>query len=220
MDIIPDYFEATGATAADAVILAAGDFPTHRVPLAVLSEAAEGCIICCDGAADRLLAEGIMPMAVVGDGDSISPEARERLADCLHIESEQETNDLSKAVRYAVSQGMHRLNIVGATGRREDHTLGNISLLADYMDIGLEVKMWTDYGVFSPATGRRTFSSRAGQQLSIFCLDTEPLTLRGVRWPLDRRSIRRWWEATLNEALADSFETETAGRIIVFRTYT
>lgn len=219
MDNLPDYFEAKEALQADAVVLAAGDFPTHSAPLSLLSKAADR-IICCDGAADRLLQEGFIPMAVVGDGDSISPEARRQLADRLWIETEQDTNDLSKAVRYAVGRGMSRLMIVGATGRREDHTLGNISLLADYMDRSIDVEMWTDYGVFTPSTGRRTFTSHTGQQLSIFCMDTKPLTLHNVRWPLDRQPITGWWQATLNEALADTFLTETAGRIVVFRTYT
>ena len=218
MDIIPHYSEVLSSSRANAVILAAGDFPTHPIPLEILTKAADR-IICCDGAADRLLVAGFMPMAVVGDGDSISPEARERLSDRLHIESEQETNDLSKAVRYAVRLGIHRLLILGATGRREDHTLGNISLLASYQDYGLEVEMWTDYGIFTPATGRQTFASHAGQQLSVFCLDDAPLTLLDVRWPLEARSITRWWQATLNEALTDTFRIETRGRIIVFRTY-
>ena len=218
MDIIPDFSEVQSTLRADAVILAAGDFPTHPIPLGMLTKAADR-IICCDGAADRLLAAGFTPMAVVGDGDSISPEARERLSDRLHIESEQETNDLSKAVRYAVRQGMHRLLILGATGRREDHTLGNISLLADYQARGLDVEMWTDYGVFTPATGCQTFASRAGQQVSVFCLDDAPLTLRDVRWPLEGRRITRWWQATLNKALTDTFRIETRGRVIVFRTY-
>ena len=218
MDIIPDFSEVQSTLRADAVILAAGDFPTHPIPLGMLTKAADR-IICCDGAADRLLAAGFTPMAVVGDGDSISPEARERLSDRLHIESEQETNDLSKAVRYAVRQGMHRLLILGATGRREDHTLGNISLLADYQARGLDVEMWTDYGVFTPATGCQTFASRAGQQFSVFCLDDAPLTLRDVRWPLEGRRITRWWQATLNKALTDTFRIETRGRVIVFRTY-
>ena len=219
MDILLDFSGPQNASETDAVILAAGDFPTHPIPLGLLARAAEGRIICCDGAADRLLREGFTPLAVVGDGDSISPEARRRLSDRLHIESEQDTNDLSKAVRYAVSQGMRRLTILGATGRREDHTLGNISLLADYQARGLDVEMWTDYGVFTPATGCQTFASRAGQQVSVFCLDDAPLTLRDVRWPLEGRRITRWWQATLNEALTDTFRIETRGRIIVFRTY-
>jgi len=62
-------------------------------------------------------------------------------------------------------------------------------------------------------------ASYACQQLAVCCLDDAPLTLRDVRWPLEGRRITRWWQATLNEALTDTFRIETRGRIIVFRTY-
>ena len=135
----------------DAVIVAAGDFPSHPAAYGAI-ERFRDRIICCDGAADALLRAGFMPLAVAGDGDSISETARDKVADRLHLESEQETNDLTKAVRYALKQGHRRLLIVGATGKREDHTLGNISLLADYMDKAT-VEMRTDYGIFTPTTG-------------------------------------------------------------------
>ena len=201
----------------DAVIVAAGDFPSHPAAYGAI-ERFRDRIICCDGAADALLRAGFMPLAVAGDGDSISETARDKVADRLHLESEQETNDLTKAVRYALKQGHRRLLIVGATGKREDHTLGNISLLADYMDKAT-VEMRTDYGIFTPTTGHTSFASYTGQQISVFCVDSEPLTLRNVRWPLTRQRITRWWQGTLNEALSDQFEVETEGKVIVFRAY-
>jgi len=57
--------------------------------------------------------------------------------------------------------------IVGATGKREDHTLGNISLLADYMKTA-KVVMVTDYGIFTPMQGITEFTSHKGQQVSLF----------------------------------------------------
>ena len=102
----------------DAVILAAGDYPTATQPLAILRNAKY--VVCCDGAADRYIARGNTPDAIVGDGDSISPDNREKYARILHIVNEQESNDQTKAVRFLVSQGKRRIAIVGATGRRED----------------------------------------------------------------------------------------------------
>ena len=74
----------------DAVILANGLFPTAAVPLRLLREAR--CVVCCDGAACH------WPQcdAVVGDGDSVPEELRNRL---IQID-EQEDNDLTKATRY------------------------------------------------------------------------------------------------------------------------
>ncbi|MDR0795802.1 MAG: thiamine diphosphokinase [Tannerella sp.] len=205
------------STDADAVILAAGGFPSHRVPLLALEHYRDR-IICCDGAADALLQAGFYPEMVIGDGDSISPGAYNKVSDRFICETEQETNDLTKAVLYAVSRNYTRLLILGATGLREDHTLGNISLLADYMDQAV-VGMLTDYGVLTPAGGNMVFPAYPGQPISVFCMDQSPLTMRGLKWPVENRIINRWWEATLNEAISDLFEIETTGKVIVFQGY-
>ena len=202
---------------ADTVILAAGNFPSHVIPLQVLEQYRD-CIICCDGAADILLYAGFCPKVVIGDGDSLSQDTYQRLSDRFICNLDQETNDLTKAFHYALSLHHNHLLILGATGKREDHTLGNISLLADYMDYA-KVYMLTDHGVLIPAKGNTVFASYHGQQISVFCMDQYPLTLRGLKWPVENRSINRWWEATLNEALSDRFEVETDGKVVIFQKY-
>ena len=211
------HFDQQTTDGANAVILAAGDFPSHPVTLQVLEHYRDH-IICCDGAADALLHAGFDPEAVIGDGDSLSQDTYQKLTDRFIYIAEQETNDLTKAFHYAVSRNYNRLLILGATGKREDHTLGNISLLADYMDHAA-VCLLTDYGILIPATGNAVFASYPGQQISVFCMDRRPLTLRGLKWPVENRIINRWWEATLNEALSDRFEIETTGKVVVFQKY-
>ena len=202
---------------ADAVILAAGEFPSHPIPLQTLKQYCDR-IICCDGAADALIQAGFYPEIVIGDGDSISPETHKALSGRMIHDNNQETNDLTKAFRYAVSRNYKRIVILGATGKREDHTLGNISLLADYMDHA-EVRMLTNYGMIIPVSGNAILTSYPSQQISIFCMDQFPLTLNGLKWPVENCIINRWWEATLNEALSNRFEIETNGKVIVFQCY-
>ncbi|MDR3266840.1 MAG: thiamine diphosphokinase [Tannerella sp.] len=201
----------------DAVILAAGDFPEHEIPVSVLEKNREN-IISCDSAADELLKRGYMPKFGIGDGDSMSPVAKNLLADRLIIESEQENNDLTKAVKFAVSLSMKKIAILGATGKREDHTLGNIGLLADYMDIA-DVVMFTDYGCFFPIAGNRTIRANLGQQISFFCMDAAPLTVRGVKWLIEDRILTRWWQGTLNEVIEKNVEIETQRKVVVFLKY-
>ena len=81
------------------VILAAGDFPTHVLPLHILRTAEN--LIVCDGALEDLLEYDIEPTAVVGDGDSLSEELKQRYAHIYHPISEQEFNDLTKATLFA-----------------------------------------------------------------------------------------------------------------------
>ena len=117
------------------VILANGTPPTHLVPLRFFREADR--LIACDGAWRKALDLGRSPDAVVGDGDSLGEEGRAALAQRgipFIGEVEQETNDLCKAFRHAVATGAEGdvFVILGATGLREDHTLGNIFHLLDF----------------------------------------------------------------------------------------
>lgn len=107
-------------------------------------------VIACDGAIEALDKAGITPAAIVGDLDSIPSCFRERYADRIHIVEDQEINDLTKSVRFAHRSGEQEVLILGATGLREDHTLGNISLLMDYARLFRRIEMLSDYGIFTP----------------------------------------------------------------------
>ena len=135
----------------EAVILANGEYPTHVLPLKILEEAK--FVVCCDGAANEYILRGHTPDIIIGDGDSLSPENKTRFSDIIHHIADQETNDQTKAVHFLQEKGYQRIAIVGATGKREDHTLGNISLLLDYMKSGMEVRTVT--GLRSIYSGKR-----------------------------------------------------------------
>ena len=134
---------------AEAVVLANGEYPTAPLPLEILAGAPY--VVCCDGGADEYIRQGHIPNLIIGDGDSISEENRKKYGHLLHRIAEQETNDQTKAVNYLLSQGKRRIAIVGATGKREDHTLGNISLLMDYMRAGADVRTYTCLLYTSPS---------------------------------------------------------------------
>lgn len=186
------------------IILADGDYPSGREALAALNAASR--VVCCDGAAHEFVARGGTPWAIVGDCDSLSEDLAERFADRVHRVAEQESNDLTKAVRFCLARGFRHLTILGATGRREDHTLGNISLLVDYAKEDAVVRMITDRGIFEPITGRARFDSFEGQQVSIFTLDPSTLvTTRNLRYPLNHVPLTGWWQGTLNESTASIF---------------
>lgn len=135
----------------EAVIVGAGEFPNHPIPLKWL----EGCqrVVCCDGAADRYLETGMPIWRIVGDCDSLSPENSLRYAPIIRRFADQETNDQTKAALYLHGKGYNHIAIIAATGMREDRTLGNISLLIDYMRQGIDARIYTDYGVFIPVSG-------------------------------------------------------------------
>jgi thiamine pyrophosphokinase len=197
------------------VIVADGAFPQHDIPLGYLKNAKR--IVCCDGSAQNVVLAGMTPDAIIGDLDSLSDELAARFADRIYLDETQDTNDLTKAVTWCHEMSYNDIVIVGATGKREDHTLGNISLLADYIRT-VNVIMITDTGILRPLLKSTALSSVAGQQISIFSIDPETeITSNGLRYPLNRTKITNWWAATLNEALGDSFSLEFKnGRVILY----
>ena len=202
-------------------ILCDGTFPTNPdVRDRLLS-----CdvVVCCDGAARHFM-KFRKPEFVVGDMDSLPEEDRDPISDLICLVDEQESNDLSKAFNWVCSilrigKG-HALpeftiTVFGATGKREDHSVGNISLLADFGSVldsyglGGTISMLTDYGTFFPVTGSCGLSLPVGRPISIFAFD-ESLRIRseGLAYPTEDVRFDMWWKATLNSVSSEKVRLE------------
>ncbi|MDR1056918.1 MAG: thiamine diphosphokinase [Prevotellaceae bacterium] len=201
------------------VILADGKFPDHKLPLEVLKSAQ--LVVCCDGAAKKLVEWGRNPDAITGDLDSIPAGLKQQFGDRIYPSYDQETNDLTKAVEWCIARSITDVVILGATGLRDDHTLGNISLLVDYVE-KINVKMMTDTGVFIPIVATTRFNSTKGQQISIFAITPQtPITTHGLMYSVYNRLFTNWWQGTLNEAEGSQFTIEFEnGKLIIFMVYT
>ena len=199
----------------EAVILANGDYPSANIPLLMLENAPY--VVCCDGGANEYIEKGNLPDVIIGDGDSLSETNRLRYASLICYNPDQETNDQTKAVRFLVEKGMRNIAIVGATGKREDHTIGNISLLIEYARQGCDVCSFTDYGVFIPCNGTTTHKCHKGQQVSIFSITAKDLSAVGLRYPI--YDFNNWWQGTLNECIGEEFTINANGEYLLFISY-
>lgn len=214
----------------DAVVLADGSFPSHELPLAVLRGARR--VVCCDHAIESLLlhepqlVEKLMETHAiddVGDGDSMPADVAKRYAGIIHRVSEQDYNDLTKATRFLVSssnQQRRKLQVayLGATGKREDHTIGNISLLDFYSaNFPITPIMLTDWGFFTVHEGDTLLPTFPRQQMSIFNLTCKRLQSSGLQWQSYPYSC--WWQGTLNNCLGTEVSFTADGRYLVYRTY-
>lgn len=201
------------------VILANGLFPTHPAPLKALKHAIN--LVCCDGAANALVDHAeFTPAAVVGDGDSLSEAARTKFSHCLVTSACQETNDLTKAFRFCMEQGWKDIVILGGTGKREDHTLGNLSLLADFSREA-HVCMITDTCLITPVSKAVIMPVVPGQPVSFIACDPGVrLTVEGVRYPVQNLALTRWHTATLNTATGDLLRVHPVnGVVLVIQAY-
>ena len=207
----------------DGVIFADGDCPTHPIPLGILRSGRP--VIACDNAGAQLIKKwNMLPDAIVGDGDSLPQQFKDRYKDIIHYVAEQDYNDLTKATRFFLehyrSPGTKhpRICYIGCTGKREDHTLGNISLPTFYrQEFGVEGVLPTDFGWFVYCHGACEFESIPNQQVSIFNLNCSALTSQGLQWAI--YPFAQWWQGTVNNALGNAFSIDGNGDYIVYRTY-
>jgi len=182
----------------ETVILAAGDFPKKGGEAWKLLVSAKR-VVACDSAANAYRRRfRKWPTVIIGDLDSAVLPVPSRAAVEVVRVADQDTNDLEKAISYCAKCGWRSPVIVGATGKREDHTLGNVFRALEH---GLEIV--TDCGRFLPLCGKRTFRLKKGTPVSIFAPDPKTrMTSKGLEWPLDKVVFKNLYCATLNRASA------------------
>lgn len=195
------------------VILANGAYPRARTPAREILDGATR-VVACDGAANAYRRRtGRWPTLIVGDLDSFARTRQDapgtkRILAC----PEQETNDLEKAVRACRARGWDNLVIVGATGKREDHTLGNI-----FRAFALGVEIVTDEGRLIPVATHLTLPGALGTGVSIFADDPATRVVStGLEWPLDEVRFTNLYCATLNRVSAPRVTLRTTRPILVF----
>ena len=191
------------------VILGNGAFPTEPYPL-YLIDSAEG-VVCCDGALEKWLSHdaSARPLAVIGDMDSLPKALQEQFSDVLVPVEEQDDNDQTKALRWVLENHPEVSEIVflGATGLREDHTIGNLGLLMDYprqFDLGdRRLSMVSDFGTAFVITDSCDLHLGEERRFSLFSADNSlRISSEGLQWPLDEVVFDAWWKATLNRTTA------------------
>lgn len=192
------------------VILANGEFCTHKIPLNYLKNA--DFLIACDGAANELLKLKIEPNVIIGDLDSFKNTNTK--AKIIKVKN-QNTNDLTKAYKHALSMDFNNIYILGAGGKRDDHFIANIALLFQYFKLKnrskkkVNLKMITNYGEFFIKNSSFTCNTYKGQQISLFCLDKKAkFSSNNLKYELNNFSFKYLNIGTLNEALKNTFSIE------------
>ena len=208
------------------VIICDGKFPRTEYPHYLIRTA--DYIICCDGALKKFLRNSLsifgeerLPDLVIGDMDTLPASMQKKYADIILKETEQEHNDQTKAVRWALNnlKGIETIHILGATGGRADHTIGNTSLLMEYTRMfdlkNITIEMVSDDGTIFPINDTIEFECGPGRSISIFTPDNS-LRIRseGLMYPTDDVVFDNWWKATLNKTVQDNVRLELSHRSI------
>ena len=125
-------------------------------------------LVAADGGAYHYLAHGVVPDLIIGDLDSFtdSPPAGVQV---IH-DTDQETNDLQKALGWACGNGVTAVTVVGAAGDRLDHNLNNLSVLLEHTDRFVSIELVDTFGRHFVVTSPVTIATRPGLTVSLFPL--------------------------------------------------
>ena len=174
-----------------ALIVGNGEPPSRELFAACAQEAE--LILCADGGANTASAYGYAPDYIVGDLDSVSRQSKAALAADRLILVDPEGNvgtDGQKVLNHAVALGVTEAVLLGFTGRRTDHLLGNLSLLKTFAD-RLALRIVDDYCDIRLIDRRICFRAAIGQKISLCPLDgaAEGIETFGLKWPLRSESL-------------------------------
>lgn len=144
-------------------------------------------IVCADGAAETLLKAERPPTVIVGDMDSLAPDAY-KWADALDIPIETHKRDKDQtdgelAVEKALSMGATSMLILGGHGGRSAMFLANLKLLRMCHERGLEASM-IGHGEsvrYLNAGNEHIWTGRTGATLNVLAVDgPAKITLEGT----------------------------------------
>ena len=198
------------------IILANGQYPSHPAALNKLHTA--GTIICTDGSANKLLENGLAPNIIIGDMDSSTIDQDSFKGLYVKI-SDQDNTDLDKALEWCKVNNLSPITVLGTSQLREDHTIGNLMLLANYSD-ELDINFVTDYFTITCHHGKRSFTSFKQQLVSILPVeDIQSITTEGLEFPLIDEPFPLSSRGISNRATGHQFIITSSGKTWVFRSH-
>ena len=140
----------------------------------------------------------LVPDVVVGDFDTVKPEILEEFRAMEHIvwdvhRPEKDETDTELAFARACAMGCGEIAVLGATGGRLDHLIGNIHLLYPCMQKGIFAYLLDPQNkVYLLDSGKDFFKETLwGKYVSFLPLTQKVtgITLTGFKYPLFQKDI-------------------------------
>jgi thiamine pyrophosphokinase len=172
-----------------------GNAPACDVsPYRRLIQAAD-MVIAADGGGNALWGADLAPQVVIGDLDSLEPEAlawaEGHGAEVLRYRADKDETDLELALLLAAARGAIQIDVLGALGGRWDHGLANVALLALPELAGIAVRLIGDGQQAFLVRSEAAIIGRQGDTVSLLPLSgaAHGITTAGLHYPLSDATL-------------------------------
>ena len=169
------------------VIIGGADIHSYERIKKELSE--NDFYIFCDSGLKHMASLGIVPHLIVGDFDS--HEKPDLSAETIVLPREKDDSDTVFAAKEGLRRGFEEFLLLGAAGRRLDHTLCNVSILLMLDRERKRARLADDYSVMEIVSREPCF---VGSEYPYFSLinitgDADGVTVENAKFPLKNGNI-------------------------------
>lgn len=167
-------------------MIANGEAPSHALFFSVYDE--KKTVVAVDGGLRACQHLGISPHLIVGDFDSAPPELRALFPHAFQKHTpDQSKSDLEKTLEFLFSFPLQSVMVLGALGKRFDHTLANTCLLCRYPE---KVVFATENERCFALLPTCKLSCWIGQTLSLIPIgEVKGIATRGLKWELQQETL-------------------------------
>lgn len=199
-----------------AVIVSGGTPPSYELLKGELKE--NTIIICADSGGNCLYNYGVLPNYLLGDFDSIDKEA------LMHFKSQgvpidsfkkdKDYTDTQLAINKAIDLRCEEVVLLGCSGNRIDHMLGNLGLLREALSKGVKAYFKDDINHIQLIKEPIELEGNFGEVFSLqaYCDCVREVTIKGAKFPLTKYDLHLGDPITisnefLNEKVRIDFES-------------
>jgi thiamine pyrophosphokinase len=167
------------------IILANGKPPKKSV-ITFFQRRGYSKIICADGGANSALKLGLAPVVIIGDLDSISTEAMNEfksISKIIRLKRQNDT-DVEKCIKYAISHKCGEALLVGATGKRLDHTFCNLGIVLKYF-YKIKISLIAEESCLKAYTNNVELKTLPGETVSLYGISPKTkISSEGLKYEL------------------------------------
>lgn len=207
-------------------LIVSGGYASDEFVSEIIRRGGFEVVMAADSGLDFLYRTGIMPDVIVGDFDSVKSDALDYFREFEHIEMcmlnpEKDDTDTEFAIREAIRRGASKITIVGGTGTRIDHVLGNICLLGIGLEENVKIVLLDEHNrirmIDKPLVLKK--EEQYGQYISLvpYSDRVTGVTLTGLKYPLTDYTMGGFNSLGISNEIVDEEATIslTSGQLLV-----
>ncbi len=165
-------------------------------------------VVLVDGGANQAALIGVVPQWVVGDMDSITPQARDYAvgmkAKFVAVPCEKDETDTQLALAMVAREGAAEVVIWGGTGSRIDHSLSNLFSSTLLVKQGIKVRFESPRETIYVIDGPLKLPGKVGETVSLVSIgggDAQGVTLWGFKYPLAEATLSCHWQHAISNII-------------------